>query len=41
MILGNEFLSSLKAKIPELPDERKSRFITDYGLSEHVSQVLN
>ena len=40
VILGNEFLSSLKAKIPELPDERKSRFITDYGLSEHVSQVL-
>jgi aspartyl-tRNA(Asn)/glutamyl-tRNA(Gln) amidotransferase subunit B len=39
VILGNEFLSSLKAKIPELPDERKSRFITDYGLSEHVSQV--
>jgi aspartyl-tRNA(Asn)/glutamyl-tRNA(Gln) amidotransferase subunit B len=40
VILGNEFLSSLKAKIPELPDERKSRFIMDYGLSEHVSQVL-
>lgn len=38
--LGKEFLSSLKTKIPELPDERKSRFITDYKLSEHVSQVL-
>src|SRR5215204_3116995 len=27
-------------KTPELPDERKFRFINDYGLSEHVSQVL-
>ena len=27
-------------KTPELPDERKSRFINDYGLSEHVAQVL-
>ena len=26
--------------MPELPDKRKSRFITNYGLSEHVSQVL-
>ena len=26
--------------MPELPDERKNRFITDYQLSEHVSQVL-
>ena len=40
VILGNEFLSSLKTKIPELPNERKNRFITDYMLSEHVSQVL-
>jgi aspartyl-tRNA(Asn)/glutamyl-tRNA(Gln) amidotransferase subunit B len=27
-------------KTPELPDERKFRFINDYELSEHVSQVL-
>jgi aspartyl-tRNA(Asn)/glutamyl-tRNA(Gln) amidotransferase subunit B len=40
VILGNEFLSSLKTKIPELPDDRKSRFIKEYRLSEHVSQVL-
>ena len=38
--LGNEFLSLLKTNMPELPDERKNRFITDYQLSEHVSQVL-
>jgi aspartyl-tRNA(Asn)/glutamyl-tRNA(Gln) amidotransferase subunit B len=38
--LGNEFLSLLKTIMPELPDERKNRFITDYQLSEHVAQVL-
>ncbi|HKR57805.1 MAG TPA: Asp-tRNA(Asn)/Glu-tRNA(Gln) amidotransferase subunit GatB [Candidatus Nitrosopolaris sp.] len=40
IILGNEFLSSVKAKMPELPDERKIRFLTDYKLSDHVAQVL-
>ena len=40
ILLGNEFLSSLKPKMPELPDERKIRFLTDYKLSDHVAQVL-
>jgi aspartyl-tRNA(Asn)/glutamyl-tRNA(Gln) amidotransferase subunit B len=40
VILGNVFLSLLKTKMPELPNERKNRFIADYKLSEHVSQVL-
>jgi aspartyl-tRNA(Asn)/glutamyl-tRNA(Gln) amidotransferase subunit B len=40
IVLGNEFLSSLKAKMPELPDERKIRFLSEYELSDHVSQVL-
>lgn len=40
ILLGNEFLSSLKAKMPELPDERKIRFLTDYKLRDHVAQVL-
>ncbi|HET7149214.1 MAG TPA: Asp-tRNA(Asn)/Glu-tRNA(Gln) amidotransferase subunit GatB [Candidatus Nitrosopolaris sp.] len=40
IVLGNEFLSSLKAKMPELPDERKIRFLREYDLSDHVSQVL-
>ena len=40
IVLGNEFLSSLKANMPELPDERKIRFVTDYELSEHIAQVL-
>jgi len=40
ILLGNEFLSSVKAKMPELPDERKIRFLSDYKLSDHVAQVL-
>jgi aspartyl-tRNA(Asn)/glutamyl-tRNA(Gln) amidotransferase subunit B len=40
IVLGNEFLSSLKSRMPELPDERKIRFLREYNLSDHVSQVL-
>lgn len=40
IFLGNDFLSLLKAKMPELPYERKIRFLRDYGLSDHVAQVL-
>ncbi len=40
IVLGNEFLSSLKATMPELPDERKIRFLREYELSDHVAQVL-
>ena len=29
-----------KLNMPELPDERRLRFIKNYGLSQHVSQVL-
>ena len=40
IVLGNEFISLLKARMPELPDERKARFLREYKLSDHVSQVL-
>jgi len=40
ILLGNDFLSSLKVTMPELPDERKIRFLREYNLSDHVSQVL-
>lgn len=38
ILLEDTYLSLIK--MPELPDERKSRFIENYGLSEHVAQVL-
>lgn len=38
ILVDQKYISSLK--IPELPDDRKLRFISQFGLSEHVSQVL-
>ena len=35
-----EYLQKLRSRMPELPDERKERFINSYKLTEHVSQVL-
>jgi aspartyl-tRNA(Asn)/glutamyl-tRNA(Gln) amidotransferase subunit B len=40
VVLDNAFLLALKRNMPELPDERKRRFIADYELSDHISQVL-
>ena len=40
VIFEREFLLSLKAKMPELPYDRKTRFISSYQLSEQVAQVL-
>src|ERR671919_610633 len=40
ILIEKEYASFLDAKMPELPDERKERFIVDYELSEHIAQVL-
>ena len=40
VVLGSEFVSSAKQSMPELPDARKERFVSKYGLSAHVAQVL-
>lgn len=40
IVLGNDFLDSLRARMPELPYDRKIRFIRDYELSDQVAQVL-
>ncbi|HEX2169281.1 MAG TPA: Asp-tRNA(Asn)/Glu-tRNA(Gln) amidotransferase subunit GatB [Nitrososphaera sp.] len=40
VVLGSEFVSFIKQSMPELPDKRKERFISDYGLSAHIAQVL-
>ncbi|MBS7541414.1 Asp-tRNA(Asn)/Glu-tRNA(Gln) amidotransferase subunit GatB [Ancylobacter lacus] len=34
------FVEALKAHLPELPDEKKARFIADYGLSAYDADVL-
>jgi aspartyl-tRNA(Asn)/glutamyl-tRNA(Gln) amidotransferase subunit B len=35
------FVEELKAQLPELPDEKKARFISDYGLSAYDAMVLS
>jgi aspartyl-tRNA(Asn)/glutamyl-tRNA(Gln) amidotransferase subunit B len=35
-----DFVDGLKANLPELPDEKKARFIKDFGLTPYDSSVL-
>ncbi len=35
-----EFVAGLKAKLPELPDAKKARFVKDFGLSNYDAGVL-
>jgi aspartyl-tRNA(Asn)/glutamyl-tRNA(Gln) amidotransferase subunit B len=34
------WVDDIKASLPELPDEKKARFVRDYGLSEYDADVL-
>ncbi len=38
--LDADWVASIKADLPELPDEKRARFIDDYGLSPYDSSVL-
>jgi aspartyl-tRNA(Asn)/glutamyl-tRNA(Gln) amidotransferase subunit B len=38
--LTAEYIEELKRELPELPDEKKARFIRDYGLSAYDAGVL-
>ena len=38
--LTADFVAGLKAELPELPDEKKARFIGDYGLTPYDANVL-
>jgi aspartyl-tRNA(Asn)/glutamyl-tRNA(Gln) amidotransferase subunit B len=35
------FVEALKAQLPELPDEKKARFLRDYGLSAYDAAILS
>ncbi|MGH1350869.1 MAG: Asp-tRNA(Asn)/Glu-tRNA(Gln) amidotransferase subunit GatB [Methyloligellaceae bacterium] len=36
----DEYVAELKSKLPELPDEKKARFMEEYGLSSYDAGVL-
>ncbi|MGO4915554.1 Asp-tRNA(Asn)/Glu-tRNA(Gln) amidotransferase subunit GatB [Pseudogemmobacter sp. W21_MBD1_M6] len=38
--IEQEWVDAIKASLPELPDEKKARFVTDFGLSEYDASVL-
>jgi aspartyl-tRNA(Asn)/glutamyl-tRNA(Gln) amidotransferase subunit B len=38
--LSETYVANLKAKLPELPDQKKARFIADFGLSSYDASVL-
>ncbi len=40
LIVDEEWIKEEKGKLPELPDAKKERFMTDYGLSEYDASVL-
>jgi aspartyl-tRNA(Asn)/glutamyl-tRNA(Gln) amidotransferase subunit B len=37
---SQSFVDELKAKLPELPDRKKTRFVADFGLSDYDASVL-
>jgi len=40
IIIDNEWVNSIKASLPELPDARKERYIRDYSLPEYDANIL-
>jgi aspartyl-tRNA(Asn)/glutamyl-tRNA(Gln) amidotransferase subunit B len=40
LVLDPARIAAIKASLPELPDEKKARFIADYGLSPYDATVL-
>jgi aspartyl-tRNA(Asn)/glutamyl-tRNA(Gln) amidotransferase subunit B len=38
--LSSSFIEACRASLPELPDEKKQRFIQDLGLSDYTASVL-
>ena len=40
LVFGQPYVDALAAKLPELPDEKKSRFMRDFSLSDYDAGVL-
>jgi aspartyl-tRNA(Asn)/glutamyl-tRNA(Gln) amidotransferase subunit B len=40
IVISKEWVDEIKSTMPQLPEQRKSRYIDDYGLSEYDAGVL-
>lgn len=40
LVFDDDYVAKIKATLPELPDEKKERFINDYGLTAYDAGVL-
>ena len=40
LVLEKEWIESIKKNIPELPDEKKARFVKEYSLSNYDAEVI-
>ena len=40
LIISDEYIAGIKALLPELPDQKKSRYISEYGLNDYDIEVL-
>jgi len=40
LVFSDEFVAEIKASLPELPDERKARYVGEFGLSPYDAGVL-
>ncbi len=40
LVVSDEYIAQIKAKLPELPDQKKHRYMNSYGLSDYDIEVL-
>jgi|AGTN01.1.fsa_nt_gi aspartyl/glutamyl-tRNA(Asn/Gln) amidotransferase, B subunit len=40
LVISQEFVDGIKATLPELPDEKKARFMSEYGLNAYDAGVM-
>ncbi|CAN2041740.1 Aspartyl/glutamyl-tRNA(Asn/Gln) amidotransferase subunit B [Candidatus Magnetomoraceae bacterium gMMP-15] len=40
VVIDDKWIESIKKSLPELPDERKNRFLSDYNLPDYDAEVL-
>lgn len=40
LVISQEYVDNIKASLPELPDERKARYMSEFGLSAYDAGVL-